>query len=73
MKTQPRSLRRLSPSEVKAMMDQGKKLTFIDVRNEQAWADSDKKIVDAIRVPLSELEERLPAIPKYQPIMIYCT
>jgi rhodanese-related sulfurtransferase len=73
METKPRSLKRLSPPEVKSLMDEGKKFTFIDARNEQEWADSDKKIAGAMRVPLSELEQQLPAIPKAQPIITYCT
>jgi rhodanese-related sulfurtransferase len=54
-------------------MESGEDFTFIDVRNPQAWAESDTMLPKAIRLPLDKLEENLPILPKYKPIVAYCT
>ena len=58
---------------MKRRMDAGEQFTVIDVRNPQAWAESDTKIPGAIRVALDELDQKLPSIPKNKPIVAYCT
>ncbi len=73
MKTKSISFGRVTPEEVKSRLDNGEKITFIDVRNAQPWADSEIKIPGAIRISLSELQERLPFIPRSEPIITYCT
>jgi rhodanese-related sulfurtransferase len=54
-------------------MDAGEDFTVIDVRNSNAWAETDTMIPEAIRVSLDELEESLPRIPKNRPVVAYCT
>jgi rhodanese-related sulfurtransferase len=54
-------------------METGEEFTFIDVRNPQAWAESDGMLPEAIRMPPDKLEENLPKIPKNKPIVAYCT
>jgi len=54
-------------------MDAGEDFTVIDTRNPKAWADADVVIPEAIRVPLEELEQNLPRIPKNKPVVAYCT
>jgi rhodanese-related sulfurtransferase len=54
-------------------MDVGEDFTLIDVRNPQAWSESDTMLPEAIRVPLDKLEENLPRIPKNKPVVAYCT
>jgi rhodanese-related sulfurtransferase len=54
-------------------MEAGETFTVIDVRNPQAWAESDGMLPEAIRVLLDKLEENLPRIPKSRPIVVYCT
>jgi len=54
-------------------MEAGEDFTVIDVRNPQAWAESDTQIPEAIRVPLDKLNENLPRIPKGKPVVAYCT
>jgi rhodanese-related sulfurtransferase len=54
-------------------MEGGESFTVIDVRNPQAWAESDAMLPEAIRVPLDKLEENLPRIPKSRPVVVYCT
>lgn len=54
-------------------MEAGEDFTLIDVRNPQAWAQSDNKIPEAIRVPMDEWEKHLAQIPKTRPVVAYCT
>ena len=65
--------RRITVEELKRRMKAGEDFTVIDVRNPQAWAESDTQIPEAIRVPLDELDENLSRIPKNRPVVAYCT
>jgi rhodanese-related sulfurtransferase len=51
----------------------GEDFTLIDVRNPQAWAQSDTMLPEAIRVPLDKLKENLSRISKNRPAVAYCT
>lgn len=64
---------RITPAEVRKRMAAGEDFTFIDVRNPQAWAQSDVMIPEAIRIPIDELEANLARIPKNRPAVAYCT
>lgn len=64
---------RITVDELKKRMEAGEDFTLIDVRNPQAWAQSDSKIPEAIRVPMDEWEKYLDQIPKGRPIVAYCT
>jgi rhodanese-related sulfurtransferase len=64
---------RITAEEMKRRMDAGEDFTVIDVRNPQAWAESDTKIPRAIRVAMDELDQKLPGIPKNKPLVAYCT
>jgi len=64
---------RITVDELKKRMEVGETFTVIDVRNPQAWAESDAMLPEAIRVPLDKLEENLPRIPKSRPMVVYCT
>ncbi len=57
---------KITPDELRRRMDAGEDFTVIDVRNSNAWAQSDVMIPEAIRVPLDNLEESLQSIPKKQ-------
>jgi len=65
--------RRITVDELNRRMEAGESFTVIDVRNPQAWAESDTMLPEAIRVPLDKLEENLPKIPKNRPVVVYCT
>jgi len=54
-------------------MEAGEDFTVIDVRNPQAWAQSDSKIPEAIRLPMNEWDKHLHQIPKGRPVVAYCT
>ncbi len=64
---------RITVDELRKRMEAGEDFTIIDVRNPQAWAQSDVMLPEAIRVPLEGLEESLPNIPSGKPIVTYCT
>jgi rhodanese-related sulfurtransferase len=64
---------RITVDELKRRMDAGEDFTLIDVRNPQAWAESDSVLPRAIRVTPDKLEESLPRIPKNRPVVAYCT
>jgi rhodanese-related sulfurtransferase len=64
---------RITVEELKRRMDAGEDFTVIDVRNPNAWAETDTVIPEAIRVSLDKLEEDLPRIPKNRPVVAYCT
>ena len=64
---------RITVEELKRRMEAGEDFTVIDVRNPQAWAESDSQIPEAIRVPSDELDENLSRIPKDRPVVAYCT
>jgi rhodanese-related sulfurtransferase len=64
---------RITVDEVKQRMDRGEQFAFVDSRNPQAWAESDKKLPNAIRVPANELEQHLDEIPKDRTVITYCT
>jgi rhodanese-related sulfurtransferase len=64
---------RITVDELKRRMEAGEDFTLIDVRNPQAWAESDTMLPEAIRVPPGKLEENLPRIAKNRPVVAYCT
>jgi len=64
---------RITVEELKRRMEAGEDFTVIDVRNPQAWAESDAQIPEAIRVALDELDKNLCRIPKSKPVVVYCT
>ncbi len=64
---------KITTLDLKQKMDAGEPLTVIDVRNPQAWAESDTMIRDAIRIPLDELDHNLARIPHEGTIVAYCT
>lgn len=64
---------RITPDDLKRRMDAGEEFTVIDVRNPQAWAESDTMIPEAIRVPIDDYEGHLSEIPKSRAVVTYCT
>ncbi len=64
---------RITAEEVKTKLDLGEALTILDVRNPQAWSESEFKLPGAIRIPLEELDARVDEIPRDRPVVAYCT
>jgi rhodanese-related sulfurtransferase len=64
---------RVTTDEVKARLDRGEPLAFIDARNPTAWGEADTKLPGAIRVPADELPDRLGELPRECGVISYCT
>ena len=64
---------RITTDEVKERLDRGEEFTFLDTRNPTAWAESDKKLPNAMRVPADQLAQHLNEIPKDRTVITYCT
>lgn len=68
----PTSLR-ITVDELRRRMEAGEDFTILDVRNPEAWSQSDTMIPESVRVPLDELERNLARIPKTRSVVAYCT
>jgi rhodanese-related sulfurtransferase len=64
---------RITIDELKRRMQAGEEFVFIDARNPQAWAQSDMKVRNAIRLRAESLEENTSGIPKDKAVVAYCT
>ena len=64
---------RITIDEIKERLDRGEQFAFVDVRNPQAWAQSNQKLPNAIRALGSEVEQHLDEIPKDRTVITYCT
>jgi len=64
---------RISPEEVNSRILAGEPIVFLDARNPKAWAESDRKIPVAIRVPTDNVESHLNEINRAKTIVAYCT
>ena len=64
---------RITTDEVRERLDRGEQFAFVDTRNPTAWAESDKKLPNALRVPADELDQHLDEIPKDRAVITYCT
>ena len=59
----------LKVDEAKALIDQRKRLTFIDVRPSEQF--DELHIRGAINIPFTELRQRLAEVPKQIPVVLY--
>jgi len=64
---------RISPDEANARVLAGEPMVFVDSRNPQAWAKSDRKIPGAVRVPSYDNESHVTEIDRHSTIVVYCT
>ena len=64
---------RVTVDEVKERMDRGERFFFIDTRNPKAWAEANKKLPEAFRIPVDEVDKCLASIPRDRTIITYCT
>lgn len=60
----------IGPDRVKALIDGGEKVFFIDLR--PAKEHQEKRILGARSIPAAEFEKRLSEIPKAGRIILYC-
>jgi hypothetical protein len=64
---------RITVEEVKARLDNGEAITFIDSRSDGAWADAVAKIPGALRIPPHDIPADISHVPKDKPVVVYCT
>jgi rhodanese-related sulfurtransferase len=64
---------RVTADEVKARLDRGEPIAFLDARNPTAWGEADTKLPGALRVPTDEAERRLDEVPRDRAVVTYCT
>jgi rhodanese-related sulfurtransferase len=64
---------RITVPDLQKRMEAGEDVVFIDTRNPQAWAESDVKLPEALRLSNSDLDSILSQIPNGKPIVAYCT
>ena len=64
---------RLTVADVKNLIDRGEPIAFIDSRNPIAWGSSKVILPGALRIPIDEVEQHLPALPRDRRLVVYCT
>ncbi len=67
------TVRRITVDEVKAKLDRGESILFIDTWNSHDWSESDVKLPGALRIHFSELEKYFNGLPHDRLIVTYCT
>jgi rhodanese-related sulfurtransferase len=63
----------LTVADVRDLMDRGEPIAFVDSRNPIAWGSSKVKLPGALRIPIDEVEEHLPTLPRDRRLVVYCT
>lgn len=64
---------RITVEDVRARLDQGEDVFFVDTRNPKAWGEAETKLPGAIRVPADQVEQHLADVPRDRAIVTYCT
>ncbi len=64
---------RVSPRDVKAALDGGEPLLFLDVRSPEAWEESDHQIPGSVRLPLADFDTLADQLPPDRLLICYCT
>jgi len=67
------SIPRISIQELKEKIDRGEPIVILDVRSGADYEPSKVKITGAVRIPLSQLNDRYGELPKDREIIAYCT
>jgi rhodanese-related sulfurtransferase len=61
------------PQTVRAALDRGEAIVFLDVRSPSSWAASVRQMPGAIRLPLDEVGAHADALPRDREVVAYCT
>ena len=64
---------KITVEDVRARLDRGEDIFFVDTRNPKAWGEAKTKLPGAIRVPADQVEQHLADIPRDRTIVVYCT
>lgn len=60
----------IEPREVRDMMQKGEKFLLLDCR--ETWEFETAHIEGATLIPMRQIPHKLDAIPKNQPVVVYC-
>jgi adenylyltransferase/sulfurtransferase len=60
----------LTPAQLKEILDDGQRVSLVDVREPAEWAIN--RIEGARLIPLGELPGRLSELPQTEPVVLYC-
>jgi sulfur-carrier protein adenylyltransferase/sulfurtransferase len=60
----------MTPAELKAILDDGRRIKLVDVREPAEWQIN--RLPGAELIPLGELPDRLSDLPQTEPIVVYC-
>jgi sulfur-carrier protein adenylyltransferase/sulfurtransferase len=60
----------MTPAELKAILDDGRQIKLVDVREPAEWQIN--RLPGAELIPLGELPDRLSELPQTEPIIVYC-
>jgi hypothetical protein len=64
---------RITVEEVKARLEGGEAITFVDSRSASSWDAAVAKLPGAVRVPPHDAAAHVSKLPKGVPIVVYCT
>ncbi len=67
----PPDIPRISPGEVKALLDAGSNIVIVDTRSREEYERA--HIAGAISIPLEEVAQRYRELQGYDDIITYCT
>ncbi|HUP49082.1 MAG TPA: hypothetical protein VNA04_09875 [Thermoanaerobaculia bacterium] len=71
--SQPTDVPRVSVDEMRARLDRGEPILFIDSRSAKSWSASEVKIRGALRIPPDEATRLLDSVPRDRSVVTYCT
>ena len=69
----PFEVSRITADDAYGRYERGEPIIFVDSRNPQAWAKSDKKLPGAVRIPAEDVRTHVGGIPRGHTIVTYCT
>jgi rhodanese-related sulfurtransferase len=64
---------RITPSQLRALIDDGKAPVIVDVRNRAAAQRDPRRIPGAIRLLIEEIDSAIEQLPPDREIVLYCT
>ena len=64
---------RISPPELKELLDRGVEVAIVDLRSDLSYEEEGAKIPGAIHIPPRQFETRYKEIPVDRPVVMYCT
>jgi rhodanese-related sulfurtransferase len=64
---------RVTVDEVRARLDRGEPIVFVDARSAESWSKADTQIPGSVRVPPDEAGAHVNEVPRGRAIVTYCT